>query len=1168
MTHATLMRAALLVLMALSIGCTNALAQESASDTPIAASSGVAGLDPTLKSTLTSQFLESKVKETEAATDLDEAAKTKLTDLYRKALSELQAASVLEEKATAYKQALETAPARAAAIREALDAKSAQSSANVDEFPGDISASEMEQRLAKAEADAAAVGAKLSEIEKELEGSETRPAEARKAIGDARQALDALDAAIALPSHQGESPELTDARRWILEARRQSLRSEILMLDQELLSQVARVDLLKASRDKAASDLGRLKASAQRLEGRLNQRLKEQAEDAATETKEAQRQAEDKHPLVRDLAKRNAELSDELTALTEGLNRLAGTQEQIEDHTRLIADDFRSARQRVEAAGLTEALGQALIDQRNQLPDIRSYQKAAAEREKATTDATLSKIGFSEERRRLRDLDAYVETLLQDQAPAAEGADLTAELRTLAEQRRDLLDQALRTDESYLRVLGELDYASSRLIEAAEDYDDFLDERLLWVRSTLPVSRATFNTLPQAVIWAISPLNWLQVVQVIVHEVAHSPLFWLLLLIAGVLQWKTPAMRRWIRGSALHLRRVSTDDIRYTLQALGLTLLVAVPLPLLLATLGLQLYASLEATDFTKAIGQGAISVSLGVYYLLAFRILCIRGGVADRHFRWSGDVLARLRLDFDWLLVMLVPLGFIASAAYNHPDETYSGSLGRLSLIALTLGFAVFFARVLNPERGALRNLIAERPEGWFSRLRRLWYWLAIAMPLALSVLTVLGYLFTAGTLLGSLVSSLYLMLGITVIHQLIVRWLVLTRRRLALQAALDRRAARAMEQAAETGETAPAPSQPEEPEEVDFASLDEQTRRLVNMLLFIGGAAALWAIWSQVLPAFGVFEEVALWHHSGIVDGEERIVPMTLADMGQVLVIVFVAVVAAKNLPALLEILLLLRTSISPGSRYAITTLLGYTIAAAAALTVFGALGLSWGSVQWLVAALGVGIGFGLQEIVANFISGIIILFERPVRVGDVVTIGDITGSVSKIQIRATTIRNWDKQELLVPNKEFITGRLLNWTLSDNLNRIVVTVGIDYGADVTQALKLLEEAVKEIDQVLEDPEPRFTFEGFGDNALNLVVRCYLDSMDDRLTVTSELHQRINKKFQGAGISIAFPQRDVHLSTAQPLDVRIHSIGPEQAGPSRPAPSTPENNPVSGSPT
>jgi potassium efflux system protein len=194
-----------------------------------------------------------------------------------------------------------------------------------------------------------------------------------------------------------------------------------------------------------------------------------------------------------------------------------------------------------------------------------------------------------------------------------------------------------------------------------------------------------------------------------------------------------------------------------------------------------------------------------------------------------------------------------------------------------------------------------------------------------------------------------------------------------------------------------------------------------------------------------------------------------------------------------------------------------------------------------------------------VANFISGLIILFERPVRVGDVVTIGDVTGSVLKIRIRATTIRNWDKQELLVPNKELITGRLLNWTLSDNINRVVITVGVDYGADVPRALALLDEVAKEHTRVLEDPAPLITFEGFGDNALNLVLRCYLESVDERLTTTSELNQHINEKFRAAGISIAFPQRDVHLSAAQPLDVRIHGTRSESDSP------TPSASPATG---
>lgn len=139
--------------------------------------------------------------------------------------------------------------------------------------------------------------------------------------------------------------------------------------------------------------------------------------------------------------------------------------------------------------------------------------------------------------------------------------------------------------------------------------------------------------------------------------------------------------------------------------------------------------------------------------------------------------------------------------------------------------------------------------------------------------------------------------------------------------------------------------------------------------------------------------------------------------------------------------------------------------------------------------MAALTVGLGFGLQEIFANFVSGLILLFERPIRVGDIVTVDGTTGVVSRIQTRATTVTNWDRQDLIVPNKEFITGRLLNWTRSDHVNRIVINVGIAYGSDTELARRLIEEVLREHSEVLGDPPSIVTFEGFGESTLNLVA-------------------------------------------------------------------------------
>jgi len=1095
-------------------------------------------LDPAERPALSIDLLESRIAATESAGDLDEGLRSRLIEHYRKAVSELKARDGFDEQAGVYMQATATAPEKAVEIRQQASAAAEAPAAELPPPETEITA--LELQLAKAQADAAAVAAKLREIEREIENAAQQPTTARKRITEAKAELDRLDAELALAAPEGEAPALTSARRLALEARRQALRAEILMLDQQLLSHAARVDLLKARQEKAGVDLRRLTAAARQLEDHLNQRRREQAERTRAAAEEAERRARGKHPLVLELAQSNAALSAELTALTEELNRIAGQQDRIEQQARAILDDFRSARQRVELAGLTQALGQVLIEQRNKLPSQRLYREESKARERAIIEASLREIRFAEEQRALRDPAAFVDGLARDRIDPRELEPIRGDLLELARQRQALLDQAISIDATYLRTLSELDHAARELIKVVTEYDDFLAERLLWVRSAPPVDIHTVIGLPRALVWLIDPANWIDVTQALLYELPRSPLFWLQIALVAGLFFKERALRRRIRATDEHLRRVRTDSIVYTLEATFLTLILAASWPLLMAVVGAQLQQSPQSTTFARAAGGALLDLALALYFLRVFRLLCLSGGVADRHFRWSGEVLAGLRRAFDWLIAIGIPLGLLANLVYGVRDPAYTASLGRLSVIALMLVLAAFYAQVLHPRRGALRNLLAEHPKGWLNRLRRLWYPLAVGVPLAYAVITALGYLYTSETLLRTLMSSTYLVLGLIVVHQIILRWVILSRRRLALQAALERRAARAAGEERPEQETASL-LQVDEPV-VDLSALDEQTRRLVHTLLFFTGILGLVLIWAHVLPAFGVFERVVLWHYTGVVDGTEAIVPVTLADIGLVLLVGAIGLVAARNLPALLEIVLLQRTELSAGGRYTAKTLSGYLIVAVAALTIFGTLGLSWGQIQWLVAALGVGIGFGLQEIVANFISGLIILFERPVRVGDIVTVGDTTGVVTKIQIRATTIRNWDRQELLVPNKEFITGRLLNWTLSDRVNRIAITVGVDYGADVGLALKLLAEAAKEHERVLDDPPPVVAFEAFGDNSLALVLRCFLDSLDFRMATITELHLAVYEKLQAAGISIAFPQRDVHLSTVQPLDVRVQT--------------------------
>ena len=229
-------------------------------------------------------------------------------------------------------------------------------------------------------------------------------------------------------------------------------------------------------------------------------------------------------------------------------------------------------------------------------------------------------------------------------------------------------------------------------------------------------------------------------------------------------------------------------------------------------------------------------------------------------------------------------------------------------------------------------------------------------------------------------------------------------------------------------------------------------------------------WAIWSDLITVFAYLDSVTLWQYSGTEAGATVMKSVTMGSLLFALVSSMVAWALIRNLPGLLEVLVLSRLNLRQGASYAITTILNYVIIIVGAMTVFGSLGVSWDKLQWLAAALSVGLGFGLQEIFGNFVSGLIILFERPVRIGDTVTIGTFSGTVSKIRIRATTITDFDRKEVIIPNKAFVTERLINWSLSDTVTRVVIRLGVAYGSDLDKVKEVLLQAAAEHPKVMQD--------------------------------------------------------------------------------------------------
>jgi small-conductance mechanosensitive channel len=222
--------------------------------------------------------------------------------------------------------------------------------------------------------------------------------------------------------------------------------------------------------------------------------------------------------------------------------------------------------------------------------------------------------------------------------------------------------------------------------------------------------------------------------------------------------------------------------------------------------------------------------------------------------------------------------------------------------------------------------------------------------------------------------------------------------------------------------------------------------------------------------------------------------------------------------------------RARIPSGTAYASSRLIHYAILSLGLVVGMGVLGMDLSRVTVLAGAFGVGIGFGLQDVVNNFVCGLILLFERPVHVGDIVEVGSLQGEVRKIGIRASTVHTYQGSDIVVPNSQFITANVTNWTLSDQLRRIDLPVGVNYASAPKRVIEVLESVARTTPGILEKPPPKCLFTGYGDSSINFELRAWTDQFNNWRAIRSELASGVYDAVQAAGMSFPFPQREVRI--------------------------------------
>ena len=1071
------------------------------------------------------------------------ATLTGLAEPQRQAASDnLDAATAASEEAARLRKALATleaeiaaAPERARRFEQDLQASPRQAlAAWRDRVPAAADVEVLEQMLEKERREAQALGDRIARLTADLGASMAADPATDASLEELRRRRDELQ--LPLVPVDGEPAALTESRRLRQAAERERVEAQLALREARDVSAASRQRAqeleLRVLRQRLAQHEPRLLWLQQRI--RDQSRASLQALVAEVDARAGAIAPGD--PVLAEAAATNLALAGDLLAANEKLADYRSRQAEAEQSLAAVRAALRDSRVRLELGGNSEQVGTWLwaVMRRLEFRDV--LEERLADTRESLANARLGLIALDERQRELSDVAARARELRAAAArQSEEGGDAVSTddgdaLVTWLEARQELLARLEPMLWRQVATLEQNERAVQARLQVAGELRQLLDRHLLWIRSHAPIDASWFARWPAAAVDLAKPSRFVTTARLLAESVAERPLQPVLAVLVLLGLW---ALRRRARVNIVALgqglRDVRQDRFIRTLACLAWTGVAALPLAATLWLGGELLQDVGERGKYSDSLGQALQAMALPALTLSFLRWLVRDRGLAHAHFRWTRQRREALQAWLPSLQAVLLPTYFIVALGFIRNQDLAIDVSARIGVVIAGVFSAVALAWLLGPDR--LRHVRGANLEP--SKLRRALRLLLPAGLLAIAMLALQGYVYSAAIVLDAQFASVGIFIAAGVLHGLLARWFALGERRLALRRLEQKREAELQAQAEGNapdeggGEAIPVDLD----EDLALDKVNEQTRRLLRAVKLVLLAAGLVWVWADVLPAFARLDEVVLWSVSqAAADGVATVESITLMAVLLGLLALSLTFVAARNLPGLLEIGLLSKVNMDSASRYAVTSVSRYAIVMVGVIVGLGLLGLRWSQLQWLAAALTVGLGFGLQEIFANFVSGLILLFERPFRVGDVITVNNLDGTVTRIRTRATTILDFDNKEIVVPNKSFITGQLVNWTLSDETTRIVVKVGVDYGTDPALVHRLLLQAAAESSRVLETPPPRSWLLEFGANSLDFELRVFVGSMLDRLATRNEINVRLCELFAQNGVGFAFPQLDVHV--------------------------------------
>ena len=970
--------------------------------------------------------------------------------------------------------------------------------------------------------------AALEKAQNELTATNTKliaqnaaPDKAQAALSANAKRKSALNTELANSALSDAAKNKIEAELALLDA--QNSYSQTLLRGNEELSSLynARLDEKKQAQQNQQQLLSQIQEA-------LNIKLVQASKNKVEEAEKSQQKNKNTNPVISKELDFNTSISEELLKKTTEISQLSQDNLRIKNVLDNLQQTQRNIEEQISSLQGTLVLSRIINKQRQSLPQDKVIKGLS----KQIADLRVRVFDISEFKDSLVDTQAYISKLESREKTTFTDAE-KAQLEEILQTRSKTLSELLKLLNNQLNLSINIELNQQQVKTISDALQQKLQQQSFWVKSNSEMDLEWFTRFPGLAGYELTEIskkldfsNWKD------NLGLAGLLIGGLSLLTFFIRRQHDRIKQKLTKINNSMLTVPTDSQWNTPMAIFWTVVLCLPSTFMF----LIVFVLVTYICFLDPTEVWPWGLKMAFYWLyFAFMLAMLRpNGIAYRHFNMpqsSNAVFRKILKHSVWVIGLLLNTSIFNNATeYGIAYDVIGQAMTVLVLLSVLFVVVPGFRMGIATYQKAASYRRDAKP-----MLLGLVRILLVLAPIALIVLIVMGYYYTASQIIEHLVASYFAIVTWIIIRNMVYRGFNVSSRRLSYRRLQEKRAlAQAKTQAQQNGQEQTVETEDSalvlQDDAISVSDIKNQMLKITDLVLWTALFGLLYWVWSDLVTVAYYLKEITLWQQATTTEAGTVMESITLLNLLVAMIVLIVTYILVKNLGGLLETLVFSNLNLSQGTPYTITTIFTYLLIIIGASIAFASLGMSWSKLQWLFTALSVGLGFGMQEIFGNFVSGIIILFERPVRVGDMVTIGSFNGTVSKIRIRATTLIDDDRKEVIVPNKAFITERVVNWALTSSMTRLVISVGVAYGSDLELVKRLLLQAAEENEAVLKDPAPAAYFLTFGASTLDHELRVYVGQLSDRIRTIDALNRRIDELFMANNIEIAFNQLDIFI--------------------------------------